>query len=185
MFEPKVTASHLDSTRLGSVDVSTSFPLYRTNQTSTVATATSVSCPQPDSCTAAKAPCGITSSARAGNAAHRLSRRGGAGGVPRRPRRGACPHHRVETHWRQSAGRWRRPCREATAAVLRHGSPFRDHSCVCPAPGIGTQAAAARPTGLPIRILHLSPAAHLYLSPDDAVSRISASRSRAFWSFDC
>ena len=81
---------------------------------------------------------------------------------------------------RQSAGRWRRPCREATAAVLRHGSPFRDHSCVCPAPGIGTQAAAARPTGLPIRILHLSPAAHLYLSPDDAVSRISASRSRAF-----
>ncbi len=135
----------------------------------------------------------------------------GAGGVPRRPRRGACAHHRVERTdrdarhevrstrsratsstkppptaaprepaRRQSAGRWRRPCREATAAVLRHGSPFRDHSCVCPAPGIGTQAAAARPTGLPIRILHLSPAAHLYLSPDDAVSRISASRSRAF-----
>jgi hypothetical protein len=43
-----------------------------------------------------KAPCGITSSARAGNAAHRLSRRGGASGVPRRPRRGACAHHRVE-----------------------------------------------------------------------------------------
>src|SRR5258708_36060975 len=81
---------------------------------------------------------------------------------------------------RQSAGRWRRPCREATAAVLRHGSPFRDHRCVCPAPRNGTQAAAARPTALPIRILHLSPAAHLYLSPDDAVSRISASRSRAF-----
>ena len=167
--------------------------------------------PQPDSCAAAKAPCGITSSARAGNAAHRLSRRGGAGGVPRRTRRGACAHHRVERTdrdarhevrstrsratsstkppptaaprepaRRQSAGRWRRPCREATAAVLRHGSPFRDHSCVCPEPVIGTQAAAARPTGLPIRILHLSPAAHLYLSPDDAVSRISASRSRAF-----
>jgi hypothetical protein len=54
------------------------------------------------------------------------------------------------------------------------------HSSVCLAPGIGTQAAAARPTGLPIRILQLSPAAHLYLSPDDAVSRMSASRSRAF-----
>src|SRR5580704_199514 len=31
------------------------------------------------------------------------------------------------------------------------------HSSVCLAPGIGTQAAAARPTGLPIRILQLSP----------------------------
>jgi hypothetical protein len=46
--------------------------------------------------------------------------------------------------------------------------------------GIGTQAAAERPTGLPTRILELPPAAHLHLSPDDAVSRISASRSRAF-----
>src|SRR5882724_3395480 len=36
------------------------------------------------------------SSACAGNAAHRLSRRGGAGGAPRRPRRGACAHHPVE-----------------------------------------------------------------------------------------
>jgi hypothetical protein len=81
---------------------------------------------------------------------------------------------------RQSAGRQRRPCREAIAAVLRRGSPFQDHSGVCPVPGIGTQAAAARPTGVPIRILQLSPAAHLYLSPDDAVSRISTSRSRAF-----
>jgi hypothetical protein len=61
------------------------------------------------------------------------------------------------------------------ARVTLPGSQLR-----LPAPGIGTQAAAARPTGLPIRILHLSPAAHLYLSPDDAVSRISASRSRAF-----
>jgi hypothetical protein len=81
---------------------------------------------------------------------------------------------------RQSAGRQRRPCREATAAVLRRESPFRDHSSVCRALGIGTQAAAARPTGLPIRILQLSPAAHLYLSPDDTVSTTSASRSRAF-----
>ncbi len=97
--------------------------------------------------------CGITSSACAGNAAHRLSRRGGAGGVPRRPRRGACAHHRVERTdrdarhearstrsratsstkppptaaprepaRRQSAGRRRRPCTEAIAAVLRRGS---------------------------------------------------------------
>jgi hypothetical protein len=155
--------------------------------------------------------CGITSSACAGNAAHRLSRRGGASGAPRRPRRGACAHHRVERTdrdarhearstrsratsstkpppttaprepaRRQSAGRRRRPYTEAIAAVLRRGSPFQDHSGVCPAPGIGTQAAAARPTGVPIRILQLSPAAHLYLSPDDAVSRISTSRSRAF-----
>src|ERR1700726_1745913 len=40
--------------------------------------------------------------------------------------------------------------------------------------GIGTHAAAARPTGLPIRILQLAPAAHLYLSPDDTVSTTSA-----------
>jgi hypothetical protein len=46
-------------------------------------------------------------------------------------------------------------------------------------------SAAAGPTVLPIRILQLSLAAHLFLSPDDAVSRICASRSRAFWSFDC
>ena len=148
--------------------------------------------PLSDSCTAAKAPCGITSSTRAGNAAHRLSRRGGAGGAPRRPRRGACAHHRVE----RTDGDARHEVRFNEIArnkldgavlaekrpppVLRHGSPFRDHSCVCPAPGIGTQAAAARPTGLPIRILHVSPAAHPYLSPDNPVSRISASRSRAF-----
>jgi hypothetical protein len=79
-----------------------------------------------------------------------------------------------------AAGRQRRLCREATAAVLRRGSPFLDHSSVCRAPGNWNSAAAARPTGLPIRILQLSPAAHLYLSSDDAVSRISASRSRAF-----
>jgi hypothetical protein len=81
---------------------------------------------------------------------------------------------------RQSAGRQRRPRREATAAVLRRESPFRDHSSVCRALGTGTQAAAARPTALPIPILQLSPAAHLYLSPDDTVSTTSASRSRAF-----
>ncbi len=52
--------------------------------------------PLSDSCTAAKAPYWITSSACAGNAAHRLSRRGGAGGIPRRPRRGACAHYRVQ-----------------------------------------------------------------------------------------
>jgi hypothetical protein len=47
----------------------------------------------------------------------------------------------------------------------------------------GTHAAAARTTVLPIRILQLSPAAHLHLIPDDAVSRISASRPRAFGVF--
>jgi hypothetical protein len=35
----------------------------------------------------------------------------------------------------------------------------------------GTQAAAAHPTVLPIRILQLCPAAQLRLSPDDAASR--------------
>ena len=136
----------------------------------------------------------ITSSACAGNAAHRLSRRGGAGGAPRRPRealariiasnapiavRGmkrtstrsratsstkppptAAPRDPAR---RQSAGRQRRLCREASAAVLRRGPPFRNRSSVCRAPEIGTHAAT--PTRLPIRILQLCPAVYLHLTP--------------------
>ena len=131
--------------------------------------------PLSDSCTAAKAPYWITSSACAGNAAHRLSRRGGAGGAPRvealariipsnapiavrgmkrtstrsRATSSTKPPPR-EPALRQSAGRQRRLCREASAAVLRLGPPFRNRSSVCRSPEIGTHAAT--PTMLPIRI---------------------------------
>src|SRR6266566_9403622 len=64
---------------------------------------------------------------------------------------------------RQSAGRQRRLCREASAAVLRRGPPFRNRSSVCRAPEIGTHATT--PTMLPIRILQLCPAVYLHLSP--------------------
>jgi hypothetical protein len=161
----------------------------------------SAKCHFSDSCTAAKAPYWITSSACAGNAAHRLSRR---------PRRGTCAHHRVErldrdarheacsTRSRATSSTKpadRRTARACTAtkcgkaAAHLQGSDcggfearvtFRDHSSVCRPLGNWNSGGRARPTGLPIRILQLSPAAHLYLSPDDTVSTISASRSRAF-----
>jgi hypothetical protein len=86
---------------------------------------------------------------------------------------------------RQSAGRQRRPCREATAAVLRRGSPFRDHSSVCRALGNWNSGGRARPTRLPIRILQLSPAAHLCLSPDDTVKHNIRLAVASFWSFVC
>ena len=45
----------------------------------------------------------------------------------------------------------------------------------------GTHAAAARPTILPIRILHLRAAPHLHLSPDDAARENPPSGPR-LWS---
>ena len=45
----------------------------------------------------------------------------------------------------------------------------------------GTHAAAARPTMLPLRILHLRAAAHLHLSPDDA-ARENPPRGPRLWS---
>jgi hypothetical protein len=63
---------------------------------------------------------------------------------------------------------------------LRRGPPFRDRSSVCRAPEIGTHAAAARPTVLPIPFCNCLPQrSNLRLSPNNA-SRISASGSRAF-----
>jgi hypothetical protein len=164
--------------------------------------------PCPKSATFGLMHCGITSSACAGNTAHRLSRRGGPGGVPRRPRRGACAHHRVgrsdrdarhearstrsratrstkppptaaprEPARRQSAGRRRRPCTEAIAGVLRRVPRITAGYARHRELELRRLRHALR--GVPIRILQLSPAAHL-LSPDDAVDRISTSRSRAF-----
>jgi len=49
---------------------------------------------------------------------------------------------------RQSAGRQRRPCREATAAVLRRGSPFRDQSSGCRAPGNWNSGGRGTPYGV-------------------------------------
>jgi hypothetical protein len=105
--------------------------------------------PLSDSCTAAKAPIAISLSML-----HTV-------------------HHTVSLHG-DNAGK---PLQQATAVAFRRESPFRDHSSVGRALGSGTQAAAARLTGLPIRILQLSPAARLYLTPDDTVSTTSASRS--------
>ena len=86
--------------------------------------------PLSDSCTAAKAPTGITSSACAGDAAHWLSRRGGAGGAPRRPRRGACAHHRVERADRGARHEARSTRSRATiSADRRHGERLTATKC--------------------------------------------------------
>jgi hypothetical protein len=57
--------------------------------------------------------------------------------------------------------------------VLRRGSPFRDRSSVCRAPGNGTHAAVELPTVLPIRILQLSPAAqHLNANKCNSIESV-------------
>jgi hypothetical protein len=134
-------------------------------------------CTPSDSCTAAKAPCWITSSACAGNAAHRLSRRAGTGGIPRRPCRGACTPHRVERTDRDArhearstrsratsstkpppTAAARDPARRQSAEAAPHLQrrtgvlrqvTFRDRSSVCYAPGIGTQG-----SGTPYGVTH-------------------------------
>jgi len=86
---------------------------------------------------------------------------------------------------RQSAGRQRRPCREATAAVLRRGSPFRDHSSVCRALGNWNSGGPGTPYGV----------THTHFAMVSRSASVSKSRRyckhnirlavASFWSFVC
>jgi hypothetical protein len=70
-------------------------------------------------------------------------------------------------------GRAAPPLQGSDWVVLRRGSPFRDHSSVCRAPGNGTHAAVELPTVLPIRILQLSPAAqHLNANKFNSIESV-------------
>jgi hypothetical protein len=86
---------------------------------------------------------------------------------------------------RQSAGKQRRPCREATAAVLRRGSPFRDHSSVCRALGNWNSGGRGTPYGV----------THTHFAIVSRSASVSKSRRyckhnirlavASFWSFVC
>src|SRR5258708_38598523 len=70
-------------------------------------------------------------------------------------------------------GRAAPPLQGSDWVVLRRGSPFRDRSSVCRAPGNGTHAAVELPTVLPIRILQLSPAAqHLNANKCNSIESV-------------
>jgi hypothetical protein len=78
-----------------------------------------------------------------------------------------------KSHFRTHALRQRRP--------LDHLVGVREMLRISHPNEAGTHAAAARPTILPIRILHLRAAAHLHLSPDDAARENPPSGPR-LWS---
>jgi len=95
------------------------------------------------------------------------------------------PPHRESLHGDKGAGRRHRPCREATAAVLRRGPPSGITAALAARRELELMRAAARPTVLPIRILQLSPAEHLHLSPYYAEEQNIRLAVASFWSFVC
>src|SRR5712672_1721946 len=72
-------------------------------------------------------------------------------------------------------------CTAANAPTRSPRRHVREMLRIGPLDEAGTHAAAACPTMLPIRILHLCAAAHLHLSPDDA-ARENPPRGPRLWS---
>jgi hypothetical protein len=128
--------------------------------------------------------------------------------LPYASHREACAHHcvertdryaRHEAHTRSSRATKSSPtaapktvqndkareCRRRTCQRRNCGFEAGHFCGITAAFVMHRELAAARPTVLPIPILQLSVGARLSLSPSDAVSRICASRSRAFLEFDC